>query len=84
MITSWQSIVMDDGERLNMFQSDMSSAFYLFRLPLCWAPYLCFNVTVKGTEVGLMDNRLFALGCCVIPMGWINSVGIMQEISENC
>lgn len=82
MITSWQSIVMDDGERLNMFQSDMSSAFYLFRLPLCWAPYLCFNVTVKGTEVGL-DNRLFALGCCVIPMGWINSVGIMQEISEN-
>ena len=83
MITSWQSIVMDDGERLNMFQSDMSSAFYLFRLPLCWAPYLCFNVTVKGTEVGLMDNRLFALGCCVIPMGWINSVGIMQEISEN-
>ena len=30
-----------------------------------------------------MDNRLFALGCCVIPMGWLNSVGIMQEISEN-
>ena len=38
-ITSWQSLVIEEGETLSLFQSDMSSAFYLFRLPSAWKPY---------------------------------------------
>eukprot|EP00435_Cladocopium_sp_Y103_P075179 s43_g54.t1 len=35
-----------------------------------------------GTEVGYASEELMALSCAVIPMGWLNSVGVMQEISE--
>ena len=82
-ITAWQSIVLEHGESLSCFQSDMSSAFYLFKLPEVWLPYLAFNVLAKGEEIGAIHGQVFALGCKVIPMGWLNSVGIMQEISEN-
>jgi hypothetical protein len=82
-ITSWQSIVVDQGEHLEMNQSDMSSAFYLFKLPAIWKRYLSFNLVVKPDEVGCSGSELLALACTVIPMGWLSSVGIMQEISEN-
>ena len=42
-INSWQSTFMDQGEELRLFQSDMSSAFYLFMIPPCWLPYLAFK-----------------------------------------
>lgn len=82
-ITSWLSLVVDNGEVIETFQSDMSSAFYLFRLPRCWLRYLSFNVVYPGNEVGFSSNAEVALACGVIPMGWHNSVGVMQEISEN-
>ena len=54
-----------------------------FQVTGMWKPHLCFNVLASGKELGLMDERQYALCCNVIPMGWLNSVGIMQEISEN-
>ena len=82
-ITSWQSLVLDEGETLSCYQSDMSSAFYLFKIPQCWQPHLSFNIVVPGTLINGDPLTQFALCCNVIPMGWHNSVGIMQEISEN-
>eukprot|EP00435_Cladocopium_sp_Y103_P039075 s2514_g10.t1 len=81
-ITSWQSIVMDQGESLSLYQSDMSSAFYLFRIPAIWKPFLAFNLVMDGAEINLDPHTRYAMACAVIPMGWMNSVGIMQEISE--
>lgn len=81
-ITSWQSIVVENSETIKVFQSDMSSAFYLFRLPPVWKPFLAFNLCAQGSEIGGDPNTTFCLACSVIPMGWLNSVGIMQEISE--
>ena len=74
---------MEGDSQLELFQSDMSSAFYLFRIPDCWKPHLAFNIIASGLDLGLDDDRQFALSCAVIPMGWLNSVGVMQEISEN-
>lgn len=82
-ITCWQSLVIDEGECLSCFQSDMSAAFYLFRIPECWQAHLAFNVVTSGINLNGNPNQLFALCCNVIPMGWQSSVGIMQEISEN-
>lgn len=85
-ITSWQSTVLEGEEELRMFQSDMSSAFYLFRLPEAWRRYLAFNLHAKGCDIGATEqdaNRDFVLACSVIPMGWISSVSVMQEVSEN-
>ncbi len=82
-INSWQSTFVDQGEELRLFQSDMSSAFYLFRIPKSWLAYLAFNVIVDGSSVGKEKGRAYALACSVLPMGWASSVGLMQEISEN-
>ena len=82
-ITSWQSIVLEDNQYLELFQSDMCSAFYLFKLPAAWKPHLSFNLIFSGEFINRTPGVKFALCCNVIPMGWISSVAIMQEISEN-
>ena len=82
MITTWMSTVLDEGEELRVWQSDMSNAFYLFRIPDQWCPYLAFNVVVGGDRIGREKHLSFALACRVLPMGWISSVAIMQEVSE--
>eukprot|EP00438_Fugacium_kawagutii_P008748 Skav206791 [mRNA] locus=scaffold1990:57640:60174:- [translate_table: standard] len=82
-ITCWQSITLEGEEQLKLFQSDMSNAFYLFRIPSVWSKHLAFAITVDGSQINSTKGKTFALCCSVIPMGWCNSVGIMQEISEN-
>ena len=83
-ITAWLSTYIEEGHELRMWQSDMSNAFYLFRIPSAWQPYLAFNVIREGNEVnGLSQNTRFCLACRVLPMGWSSSVGVMQEVSEN-
>ncbi len=82
-ICSWQGLVLEGAEELELHQSDMSSAFYLFKLPEAWGPFLSFNVVVPGAAVGLPDLGMVALCSNVVPMGWSSSVGLMQEMSEN-
>ena len=82
-IASWQGIALEGNEELELHQSDMSSAFYLFRLPEAWGPYLAFNIVVPGEQVGFPDIDQMALCSNVVPMGWASSVGLMQEMSEN-
>ena len=81
-ITSWLGISTEADDRLRLFQSDLSAAFYLFRLPQQWTRFLAFNVKVPGTELGLEDPSMHVLACRVIPMGWISSVALMQEVAE--
>ena len=82
-ITSWLSTVLEDNQQIRIWQSDMSSAFYLFQVPDIWASYLSFNVI--RDRIDPMTNQMtrMALACVVLPMGWLSSVSIMQEISEN-
>ena len=82
-ITSWMSIVLEENQQMRIWQSDMSSAFYLFRLPASWAPLLAFNVAQDGDQLGLTPGKMYNLACTVLPMGWTNSVSLMQEASEN-
>ena len=81
-ICAWQSVVLDGEEQLSLHQSDMCSAFYLFRIPPQWQRFLAFNILARGNSIGVENNQWYALSCSIIPMGWLNSVGIMQEISE--
>ncbi len=82
-ITAWQSLVLEGDETLAMWQSDMSSAFYLFKIPEQWGKYLAFNIVVEGSSVGFPDIKKVALCSNVIPMGWASSVGLMQEMAES-
>ena len=77
-ITSWLSTYVEEGEFLHLWQSDMSNAFYLFRLPPQWCPYLSFNIRRRGHDVGLAgDTEEYCLACTVLPMGWSSSVGVI-------
>ena len=81
-ITQYLSLVLDQDEELCLYQSDMSSAFYLFAIPPCWTRFLCFNLAVDGREIGLDSGSTYFLACGVIPMGWSSAVSIMQEIAD--
>ncbi|CAL1148504.1 unnamed protein product [Cladocopium goreaui] len=60
-ITSWQSLVLEQGQTLEMFQSDMSSTFYFFKVPPCWHRHLVFNIIVPEEELMGHGRRQFAL-----------------------
>ena len=81
-ITQYLSLVLDHDEEVRLFQSDMSSAFYLFALPPQWSRFLCFNLRFDGADIGMTPGQYFYLGCGVIPMGWSSAVSIMQEIAD--
>lgn len=81
--TSWLPVHITCGEQLEMSQGDMSSAFYLFSLPPAWSPFMCFNFSVKGSDLpqlNLEPNEVYRPSCAVFPMGWASSVGLMQMI----
>ena len=81
-ITSWMSVVTEGKEEVRIWQSDMCNAFYLFALPHQWRRCLSFNILRWGNEIGKDPAVRYALSCCVLPMGWLSSVAIMQEVSE--
>ena len=81
-ITAWLSTFVEQGEYLRIWQSDMSNAFYLFKIPEAWGPYLSFNIVRKMGNDGCGKPLFSVLACRVLPMGWASSVGIMQEVSE--
>lgn len=82
-VCQWLSTTLEEGEELEFYQSDMSSAFYLFRLPESWRRCLAFNVVVDAAELGKEGNERWALCCNVLPMGWSSAVGVMQEVADS-
>ena len=81
-ITQYLSMVLEGQDNLMFYQSDMSSAFYLFRIPAAWNRMMCFDLSALGEEIGLAKGEKYYLGCNVIPMGWASAVSIMQEIAD--
>lgn len=82
-IHGWTSIVMTGSEVLETSQSDMSAAFYLFKIPGCWKKFLSFRIVCDGAEINRSPNQQYCLCCAVLPMGWHSSVSLMQEASAN-
>ena len=84
-ISQWLNVCLGTDEQLRLYQSDMVSAFYLFRLPEQWARLLCFNLSFFNHDLGLeLDKprvKLY-LSCRVLPMGWSSAVGLMQQIAQ--
>eukprot|EP00438_Fugacium_kawagutii_P003316 Skav229330 [mRNA] locus=scaffold2917:69352:73753:- [translate_table: standard] len=81
-ITQYLGLVASQSDELVFYQSDMSAAFYLFRIPPCWNRMMAFNLSFPGHMIGLDNDEIYHLGCAVIPMGWGSSVSIMQEIAD--
>ena len=82
--TSLGAMFLDDNQQIVTCSEDIRCFFYLFRVPEAWLPFLGFglaappNVTPEsfGNEKGFLCSR-------VLPMGYLNSVGIAQAIHRN-
>ena len=84
-ICQWLHVIVAPDEEVRLCQSDMVSAFYLFSLPPEWSELLCFNLSTTGEKLGLLGEerqKVYHLGCKVLPMGWSSAVGVMQFIAE--
>ena len=51
-VTQYLSLVLSGDEQLSLFQSDMTSAFYLFRIPSSWHRMMTFNIRFSGDLIG--------------------------------
>eukprot|EP00438_Fugacium_kawagutii_P029993 Skav217720 [mRNA] locus=scaffold2294:330165:342168:- [translate_table: standard] len=82
-VCQYMSITLSPNETILASQLDMTSAFYLFRMPASWRPYMCFSLALGGGEIGLDPSKRYHLCCGVLPMGWSSAVAIMQEVSDS-
>lgn len=84
MITSLGALYLDDNEVLMTSSEDIRCFFYLFSIPESWKPYMCF---AKEVPLDLLpvdaQGRKGYLTSRVLPMGFLNSVGIAQRIHRN-
>eukprot|EP00435_Cladocopium_sp_Y103_P026117 s1612_g6.t1 len=81
-ICQYLSLVLGSDERVWFYQSDMSSAFYLFRIPMAWTRMMAFSVVFSGEQLGLQPGVHYRPACSVIPMGWHSAVSVMQETAD--
>ena len=71
---------IDEDEEILVDSEDLTSCFNLFRLPEQWLGYCAFSKTVSATVFGGPATERAYVGMRVVPMGWINSVALMQTV----
>jgi hypothetical protein len=74
----WRAIILAPSETMLWSFEDMVGCFHLFRLPADWAPFFAFNMQFSASDLGLPGNEKLWIGSQVMPMGWCNSMGIVQ------
>ena len=58
---------------------DLTSAFYLFRLPEAWSNYMVLEKPVRRSMFEEGGSGLVYVGLSVLPMGWSSAVAVMQS-----
>ena len=75
------SMILDQEEALLTSSEDIKCFFYLFKVPRSWRKFFGFGKAVPGDMLGptFGDSKGFLVSR-VLPMGWLNSVGIAQHV----
>ena len=83
-ITGMGGLYLDSDELLVTSSEDIKCFFYLFRVPDSWIRYLGFGKEAPAsiTPRSFGGEKGF-LASVVVPMGYVNSVGIAQHIHRN-
>ena len=76
----WKAIILNDDENLLWSYEDMVGCFHLVRLPDSWSRCFAFNFAFKASDLGLEGEQNVYIGSRVMPMGWRNSMGIVQYL----
>ena len=71
---------MEPSEGLLVSSEDVRCFFYTLRLPPCWKPFLAFNKPVAETLKPEGCAEPCYLTAVVLPMGFLNSVGLAQHV----
>ena len=78
------AVVLGEGEVALLSSEDIRCFFYLFAVPEPWYRFLGFNKLVPEALVpGPYQGLECVLFAKVLPMGFVNSVGIAQHIHRN-
>ena len=80
-VTNMGAFYLADGEVLATSSEDVRCFFYLFQVPDAMLPFMSFGRAIPdhlvpeelGKQRGFLTSR-------VLPMGWVNSVGIAQAV----
>ena len=68
--TTWTSIPLAQGDVLLWSGDDQKGAFFVWKLPKAWRPYMALGRPVPGHVVGSRQETVY-FACAVIPMGWV-------------
>ena len=71
---------IDEDEEVLIDSEDLTSCFNLFRLPQQWVGFNAFAKQVSAAVFGGPASEMVYVGMRVVPMGWINSVALMQTV----
>lgn len=71
---------LDVSEGLLVSSEDIRCFFYTLKLPRCWMPFLSFNKEVPKSMRPAGCKEACFLTASVLPMGFLNSVGIAQHV----
>ena len=86
-LPSWSMMspfFLQPGENLLISSEDVKCFFYAMRVPDCWTKFLAFNKTVPSACLPPdMAGKVVYLASRVLPMGFLNSVSIAQNVHRN-
>ena len=83
-IANFSSFYLEEGEVAMLGSEDIKCFYYLFQVPPGWRKYLGFAREVAQHLLPPeLKGRVCHLVSLVLPMGFINSVGLAQHIHRN-
>lgn len=83
LLSQMNSLQLHPDEHLVVSSEDLKCMFYLFGMPSSWLPLLSFNRPVPDDLVPPHCTEPCYLCAKVLPMGYLNSVGIAQHLHRN-
>jgi hypothetical protein len=81
--TQLSLVCLDDGERLIFDEDDESNCFYNYSVPPGWVRCFAFDRPVDASIFGGPKGELWHPALRVVPMGWVNSCDILQDLAKN-
>ncbi|CAE7898809.1 unnamed protein product, partial [Symbiodinium microadriaticum] len=78
--SNWSGIHLLLNEVLLWSGDDQKGAFYAWKLPKAWRKLMAFKMPVPGRLVGRPGTPYIHVASAVIPMGWVNAVGLFQHL----
>ena len=74
------SLILEEGELIWQDGEDLESCFNLFTLPETWSKYFVFSKPVARSAFGGTPGEMTYVAMRAVPMGWINSVALLQFV----